>query len=91
MNDLVNILDGFLKMSQTKFRHKEPNDFKKWKQCVAFQKLGWKAVCKKEDNSDNITVTWKKEGKQDIKIRLSFIEQLLWLDYFEKKEKKDGK
>jgi len=52
---------------------------------------GWKAieyVKVSEPDCDNIIVTWRKEGEEEIKLRLSFTEQCLWLEYMEQKEKK---
>ena len=87
--DLIEVLDGFIKSSQSKLAPRNPDDFIGWQQCVALSKLGWKAICQK-DQADLI-VTWQKEGKPDLHIKLSFIEQCIWLDYLEKKEKNDNK
>ena len=81
--DLIDLIDGLIKSSQNKAIPRDPKEFKNWKYCVALAKLGWSSECKK-DNSDNLLVIWKKEGKSDIQIKLSFIEQCLWLEYLQK-------
>ena len=90
MDDLFNILDGIFGMSKATQKPLNPDDFKKWKHCVALAKLGWKATDNKKEENSDITITWQKEGKKDLQIRLSFTEQCLWLEYMEKKEKKNG-
>ena len=93
MDDLINLLEGFIKMSSAKQKPitKSPDDFTKWKQSAALPKLGWLATtCEKDVSTGDLIVTWHKDGKEDIKIALSFIEQQLWLEYLDK-EKTDDK
>jgi hypothetical protein len=87
--DLINILDGFIKAAQGKQPTQDSTDFKNWKQCVVLAKLGWKAEYKKDTQSDNVTIMWRKEGKPDLNIILSFTEQCLWLEYLEQQKKEN--
>ena len=70
---------------------KTPNDFREWKKCVALSKLGWKIIkCEKlSENSSTLVIFWHKEGKEDLKVKLSFLEQSLWIDYLEKRNQDD--
>jgi len=91
MDELFDMIDGMLKASKKQKVSRDPNEFQKWKQCVALHKLGWKAFnCIKKENSDSMIVTWRKDGQQDIQIELTFIEQCIWFEYLSKGQK-DGK
>jgi len=86
-NDLIDMLEGMLSISRVSQTNTDVNKFIKWKKCVALSALGWKAVESKKEGNSYITITWKKEGREDLQISLSFTEQCLWLDYMEKKDK----
>jgi len=90
MNEFFDYLDGFVKTSQGIYDQLPHRGNNRWKYCVALAAKGWKASeCVKvsEPDCDDIIVTWRKEGEEEIKLRLSFTEQCLWLEYMEQKEK----
>lgn len=87
MYELIGFFEGILKASKLKQKNLAPDDFYKWKQCVALSKIGWKIInCVKKENSDNIIITWQKEDRKNIEIELSFVEQCIWLDYLNKRK-----
>jgi len=64
----------------------------RWKYCVALAERGWKAHAYEyvpTDTDDDVIIKWKKEGEVEIKVRLSFTEQCLWIKYLEQKENKN--
>jgi len=94
MEDIVDFLGnivGQVSESYAANGPKYPNN--KWKYCVALAARGWKASDYEyvpNDTDDDVIITWRKEGEEEIKIRLSFTEQCLWLKYLEQKEKNNG-
>ena len=83
--DLIDIMDGFLKTSVAKQKLTDIKKFQSWKTCIALAKLGWKAEgCEKDGN--NIKITWKKEGKKDICIVLTHVDQCLWIAYLKERK-----
>ena len=67
---------------------------KRWKYCVALYEKGYVCTeCNKIPESEDLHFIWKKnrEDEAEIKVRLSFVEQQLWLDYLERKFQKGEK
>lgn len=90
MDEFLKMFEGLIETSKQNAAHNPKPISNKWKFCVALSKIGWKAFsCEKVDKESNdIVVKWKKEGKQDISIKLSFFDQCLWLEYLDKKGRK---
>lgn len=86
MDEIVKIADGLVRHSQTQYKAHGPKyTHTRWKYCVALVKEGWRAYeCVNIENTDEVLIKWRKEGKKDIGIRLSFMEQCLWIKYLEK-------
>lgn len=89
---LVDFADSIVQHSRSSYSSnckKYKNN--RWKNCIILAKLGWKA-CHFEylptDTDDDVIIKWQKKGKDDIKIKLSFTEQCLWLKYMESKNEK---
>ena len=85
---IENILDGLIKNASNNKTVHDPSEFKNWKKCIALIKLGWKAESTKDGTSDRIIMIWKKEGKPDVRIVLSFIEQCYWFEYLKKQKER---
>lgn len=69
-------------------RFNKGKEQKRWKYCVALLEKGYKCTeCLNIDGSDDLYFVWKKneEDEREIKVRLSFVEQGLWLEYLERK------
>lgn len=61
-----------------------------WKHCVVLTAAGWKAVSyrrSEEDFCNDVIITWKKEGKDDLEMTLPLDQQCMWIDYLERKNK----
>ena len=89
MDQLVDFLDGMIKQAGFNFASGPQYRNNRWKYCVALAKEGWKAYDYQyvpTNDDDDVIIKWKKEGKEDIAIRLSFTEQQLWIEYLEKQE-----
>lgn len=87
MKDFVDAMGTFVEMSkQIKGSNPYTKKYKKnrWLKCVRLLEDGWKNEnCEDFEDSDDIVLTWKK-GEQIQQVRLSFLEQKLWLEYLEK-------
>lgn len=89
MDDLIKMADSVIKYSRAQY---ETNEVKysnsRWKYCVAMIKCGWEAYHTENiSNSDDVIIKWRKEGRDDVSIQLSFTEQCMWLKYMEKESK----
>ena len=96
MEDFLDLLNDFVKSSQNAQSQLPKRKMHRWKYCVALAAKGWKAhncIKVKDDDPfhDDVVVVWRKEGEEEIEIRLSFTEQCLWLEYMEQKEKQNEK
>ena len=85
-DNLIDVLGEMLNSAQKNSTVK-PQKRNRWRHCVALAITGWKATaCKNtSDSSDDVIIKWEKNGELDIKIRLSYTEQFLWLNYMEEK------
>ena len=91
MDDMLGGLEEILKNLENNLnRPKRKKSIKHWKACAILLENGWKCVKTDSDpdTKNAIILTWAKEDKQH-RIKLSFIEQQLWLNYLTAKEKKD--
>jgi len=93
MNDFFNFADHLVEAAKQNYktinRGKAKRKYDKWKACAALLAAGYTSnKCEKEDNND-LTFTWNKEGEKEIKVRLSFIDQQLWLEYLTLKAAKE--
>jgi len=93
MDGLIDFLNGVVgqaAQSYTANGPKAPNN--RWKYCVALAKRGWKAYDYEyvpTETNDDVIIKWRKEGEVEIKVRLSFTEQCLWIKYLEQKEQQN--
>jgi hypothetical protein len=88
---LIDMADNIIQHSRNSYSVNCKYKNNHWKNCVILAKLGWKAYHFKylpTDTDDDVIIKWRKEGKDDIKIRLSFTEQCLWLKYMESENEK---
>lgn len=90
MDGIINIFNDLVGQVSKSYEANGPKySNNKWKYCVALAERGWKPIEYEyvpTGTDDDVIVTWRKKEKQDIKIRLSFTEQCLWLRYLEQKE-----
>lgn len=90
IDGLTGLLDGLINKSRATYDSTAPKyEHNRWKYCVALAKCGWKAYDFepiKSDTSDAVIIKWRKEGKKDVNITLSFTEQQMWLKYMENKD-----
>jgi hypothetical protein len=90
MDGLIKLVQGFVNQSaEIKKSTKSGQSHDKWKYCVALEKAGYKAKCEAIENSQDLLFIWEKE-REEVKIRLSFIEQQRWLEYLQKRLIKKG-
>jgi len=94
LEQLFKMFDGLVSQSAKKFAQSQQGvKHQNWKYCVALAKLGWEAYDFETIPSateDDVLIKWRKEGKDDIQIKLCFTEQRLWIRYMrEQKEKQD--
>jgi len=92
IDDFLGIFDNLIENSKQRYNNNQSTTQKSatWKHCVVLHAAGWKAVSfnrVKEDFCDDAIIVWKKEGKEDIKMRLPFNQQCLWIEYLERKDK----
>jgi hypothetical protein len=87
MKDFVDAMGAFVEMSkQIKGSNPYNKKYKKnrWLKCVRLLEEGWKNEdCEDFEDSDDLIFVWKKND-QIQKVRLSFLEQKIWLEYLEK-------
>lgn len=68
----------------------------RWKYCVELAKLGWEAYAFEQvpsQTEEQVIIKWRKEGLEEIHLKMGFTDQCLWIQYLERKhlkEKKDG-
>ena len=94
VDQLFRMFDGLVSQSAQKFAQSQQGvKHQNWKYCVALAKLGWEAYgfeAVPSKTEDEVIIKWRKEGKEDIHVKLSFTEQRLWIRYMqEQKEKQD--
>lgn len=93
MDDLLRLFDNLVKQSVQKFNESQPSpDFSRWKYCAALLRCGWEAydyATVPDQHRDDIVVKWRKEGKDEIHVKLSFTEQRLWFRYLEQQGEKN--
>lgn len=65
----------------------------RWKYCKALLEDGWVSPeCYMPEDSSDLVFVWKKEGdEREVKVRLSFVEQQLWLEFLEHKYKEENR
>jgi len=95
IDKLVDLVNDIVKQSGASYAANGPKyNHDRWKYCVALAARGWKAYDFEyvpTEADDDVIIMWRKEGEDDIKLRLSFTEQCKWLKYLEQKEKKNGR
>ena len=94
MDDVIKIFDNLIGQSSKGFGSIPVVG--RWKYCVLLSNLGWEAYgydVVPSTTDDEVIIKWRKDGREDIKLRLGFTDQRLWIDYLERKakEKRDGK
>ena len=87
MKDFVDAMGNFVEMSK-QLKNSNPYNKKskknRWLKCVRLLEDGWVgAGCEDFEDSDDLIFIWKKDDQVQ-KVRLSFLEQKLWLEYLEK-------
>lgn len=87
IDDLLPLLQGVIG-NQANAQQQNKKKPQRWKFCVVLAANGWEAVKSDPIGKSDMMITWKKEGKKDVEIRLNFAEQCLWLDYMQQKENK---
>ena len=86
MDDFIEIFENFIKQANNNFILRAPRE---WKKCIELQKDGWKITeYANVQNSDDIVVRWTRDTN-NTEVKISFANQILWLNYLElnKKEK----
>lgn len=96
MDDLIQAMDAFIHQSTETYKkwpYANKAKIKNWRVCAALVEDGWAFIAGEtpEDDINGITLTWRKEGREDRKVTLSFTEQQLWLRYLENKAKEKRK
>ena len=94
MEQIFKMFDGLVGQSAEKFAQSQQGvKHQRWKYCVALAKLGWESYDFEtipSKTEDEVLIKWRKEGMDDIQIKLGFTEQRLWIRYMrEQKEKQD--
>ena len=93
MDGLINFLNDMVRQSANSYSANGPKAANnRWKYCVALAERGWKAHDYEyvpTDTNDDVIIKWRKEGEVEVKVRLSFTEQCLWIKYLEQKEQRD--
>ena len=87
MTDLFETIDRLIATSQKAQTELPKSGTGRWKYCVALASKGWEAYGYEkvgEPHANELVIKWKKRGEKDIRIRLTFVEQCLWVDYLEK-------
>lgn len=89
MTDYLKFVENIVEYSKQSYKQMNRNRPKKpvtrWKYCAALLESGWKSTeCKVVKNSSDLIFVWNKEGEKEINVRLSFVEQRLWLAYLER-------
>jgi|GEM_PF-4017861 len=79
MDDIFKLFDSVIQQTATKQTETQKCSDKRWKYCVSLIQCGWKATGfdEPDENSADIIMTWEKEGKKTISVRLNFTEQRL--------------
>lgn len=93
IDNLIDFVNGIMQQSGEAFAANGPKySNERWKYCVALAARDWEAYDFEyvpTETDDDTIIKWRKEGEDDIDVRLSFTEQCLWLKYMEQKEKKN--
>lgn len=90
MDGIVRFVQNFVDQSVNNYSKAAPKKkVEKWKYCVALEKAGYKATCEIAEGSKDLWFIWSKEGEEEIRVRLSFVEQQMWLNYLEKRSAKE--
>lgn len=92
IDEFVDLFNNLIEDSKNKSKAnaKPIKKMATWKHCVILVAAGWKAISferVKEDFCDDAMITWRKEGKKDLEMRLPFNQQCLWIEYLERKNK----
>jgi len=86
--NIFSMMDDLIHNANKNYKSQGNN---RWKYCVALALDNWRAYeSEKVEGSDDIIIKWKKEGQENIAIRLSFIEQGCWIQYLENKKNDKG-
>jgi hypothetical protein len=95
MDDLIKAMETFIhKSTQTynNWPYANKAKIKNWRICAALIEDGWECVGGEtpEEDVNAITMIWRKEGREEKKVTLSFTEQQLWVKYLEKRAKENN-
>lgn len=83
MDDLFKIFDDLIK-SSNKISNNDRQITNSWKHCVSLNRNGWTIdKINRIQDSDTISIIWKKSGETDILIYLSLFDQQKWIEYME--------
>lgn len=92
MDGIIRFVQNFVDQSVDSYnKTSSKKKMEKWKYCVALEKAGYKATCETIEGSKDLLFIWNKESEEEIRVRLSFAEQQLWLNYLEKRSAKENR
>ena len=87
LNKIISGFDGFIKTSTKTFEGFNKPDSKQFEACKTLMADGWKCIktewAEDQNESDDVILTWQK-GQEEIRVRLSYHEQLLLLQMVER-------
>jgi len=90
MDGLIRFVQQFVDNSIDNHNKNTPKrKIEKWKYCVALEKAGYKAACETIKGSGDLLFVWNKESEEEIRVRLSFAEQQMWLNFLEKRSARE--
>lgn len=91
MDGMIRFVQRFVDGSIDNYnKHTPKRKIEKWKYCVALEKAGYKATCETIEGSKDLLFVWNKESEEEIRVRLSFAEQQMWLNFLEKRSAREN-